>query len=150
MDIDENELTNQWLKVIEPPHNGRDWIWRTGAFAGAFADAYIQNTSLEGGGVPATLELLIKITRPLIECDYLTKNHLSLFSRTDIQNLRQIYEDFSDAVKYGRELFKMNNKIEEFSKFLEFWMDKVDKLEVGKRLIINGGWLIASKSAGIS
>ena len=147
MDIE--ELTARWLSVIEKarkPKVESDWIWRTGAFAGQFADAFIQNTNLEGGDVPSTLQLLINITKPLFEDEILRKCHLPLLTHSNIESLHQLYYDLNNAVHFGKELAKIRNKIATFASFLEFWVEKVNNLEVGERLIINGGWLVATKS----
>jgi hypothetical protein len=38
----------------EPPR-----VWRTGAFAGQFGDAYLENTELEGGQMHASIRTLV-------------------------------------------------------------------------------------------
>jgi hypothetical protein len=122
------------------------WIWRTGAFAGEFGDAYIDNTNLEGGDVPSSIEILLNICRPMTEEATFTQSYLTLFSNEgDLAILRSVIEDFHAAIIWGRELHNTRNSPRKFIAFLNHWISSVKSLKVGQRIIINGGWLIAGE-----
>jgi uncharacterized protein CbrC (UPF0167 family) len=152
MDL-EDTLTQKWCQVIDettkPLVRGLcPWIWRNGAFAGQFADAFIQNTNLEGGDVPTTLETLLRITKPLFTNEFLRSVHLELLTDDNIVQLHKLYDDLHNTVEYGRELAQIRNSTIKFANFLDKWITLVASLPVGERLIINGGWLVARKDEG--
>jgi hypothetical protein len=122
------------------------WIWRTGAFAGEFGDAYIDNTNLEGGDVSSSIEILLNICRPITEEPSFIQQYMTLFSpETDIPALRSVINDFYSAVTWGRELHAVRNNPRAFIEFLTHWIASVKALQIGHRIIINGGWLIAGE-----
>lgn len=125
-----------------------DWIWRTGAFAGEFGDAFIKNTNLEGGDVPSSMELLTNVIRPLVDVPALAAQHLPLLDEKDLQELSSVLKSFDEAVTLGRRLFGMRLQSEKFVAFLTDWIALVRDLPVGQFLIVNGGWLVATWRLG--
>ena len=152
-----DRVVQYWHTVLERiPHTAYvdglrkhtpQWIWRTGAFAGEFGDAYINNTNLEGGDVPSTLELMVHAMVPLLRAGSdLGKMYLPLLTEEDKKGVRGVMKDLEAAVELGRELNHMRFDSKLFVSFLSRWMNRVRTMEVGGRLIINGGWLVAYRT----
>ena len=133
---------------ITPKHfiKQPDWIWRSGCFAGEFGDAFIVNTNLEGGDVPASIETLVRLLFPLVKNTDLSSHLLSLFTKDSISTLETIFNDFITGIIWGRQLFETRGDPSRFLTFLTDWIHAVRDLPIGKRLIINGGWLVAYRS----
>lgn len=132
---------------IQPPQ-APSWIWRGCTFAGEFGDAFIMNTNLEGGDVPSSIEILMDVLLPLANTQDLSSKFLPTYSEKEIILLKKIIEEFKVAAKWGKALFKMRNRPQMFLQFLNKWVYKLQSLEIGERLIINGGWLIQSITTG--
>jgi hypothetical protein len=48
--MDEETIREEIRGDIKKDPKKWKWVWRSGPFAGQFADAYIENTSLDTGG----------------------------------------------------------------------------------------------------
>jgi hypothetical protein len=123
-----------------------EFIWRTGCFAGEFGDAFIVNTNLEGGDVPATMELLVRLLSPLVECEPLSQSLLSSFTPQEVTSLAGILDELRNAVQWGRRLNAVRDRPQRFLSFLNDWRTAVRDLPIGKRLVVNGGWLVAYRA----
>ena len=51
---------------LTPPLSLSVTVWRTGAFAGEFGDAFIKDTELEGGHTAPALRLVIDILKEMM------------------------------------------------------------------------------------
>jgi hypothetical protein len=112
--------------------------------SGEFGDAFIQNTNLEGGDVPATLHLFLSLIQPLLNNTHnLQQLYLPLFTPIDMEKLKEIYSDLQDCVQSGQQIAKFRWRPQLFVSFLENWLSQIRDLAVGRRLIVNGGWLVA-------
>ena len=65
----------------------RQAIWRTGAFAGEFGDAFIKNTELEGGQVAASIRVLVDVVSEALRRRP-TPVELSLLAPSGVESLR--------------------------------------------------------------
>ena len=140
MDSLVDTLVQEWSKKYSS-NVENDWIWRTGTFAGEFADAFIMNTNLEGGDVPKSIGALLSLCRPLIENENLSSKFLSQFNKEELNTLSKLFDDFEKCIEWGKKLVQLRNIPSKFIEFLNEWITAIKRLKVGERLIINGGWL---------
>jgi hypothetical protein len=117
-------------------------IWRNGAFAGEFGDAFIQDTELEGGHTaPAIITLAGIVEEVLVR----RRKDLALFSDAEIDKVKVILKDLRGAAELDADKDRVSDSASEAA-FAERFMDRLKALGVGQRLAFGGGWM--KKSGG--
>jgi hypothetical protein len=126
-------------------------IWRTEAFCGAFGDAYVRDSGLEGGQTCNSMDMVADLLGKIITED---RDLLSLFSDADVALVESIRQDFKAGAALDREQLQtsfhvrsttstqktVSQDVEKAQQFLLAFMDKLEALRPGKRLVIPGGW----------
>jgi hypothetical protein len=119
-------------------------IWRTGAFAGEFGDAFIKDTNLEGGSCSDALKLLL----PIIESCLHEENDVdpSCFTGSDVSKLLGIVNDLRHAIEI-QDCIEHSAKdpgMNAFLTLLKTIPSEIKKLAANSRIIIPGGWATPS------
>ena len=112
-------------------------VWRNGAFAGEFGDAFIADTDLEGGHSGPAITQLLTVVRAVLEarlseCSLLTEADGAIVRGVadGLEGAAAIEEDKGDAKAFDN-----------FATFLSTWMAKLRALQPGERLPFCGGWM---------
>ena len=138
-----------WLR------NQFQWIWRTGAFAGEFGDAFIRNTNLEGGDVGLSTKILNEVFKPVLE-RWERNEELwrgPLFDHpVVVEQLGNIFRLLDEAVE--GDLAFQNTVLhshlgQEFVDQLEKLLIQLKDLKKGQCKVIFGGWSYATKGHSI-
>eukprot|EP00939_MAST-03C_sp_MAST-3C-sp1_P001539 g1539.t1 len=145
-------------------------IYRTGAFAGLFGDAFIKNTNLEGGVTSPAIRVTLACARKLFAksggelCgnsesskigdgdaeEEENKNGVTVdtfgLNAADVQKLEDIFKDFEVAADLGEPSAGKGDKgpnergHEGLEHFLASFLKRVENLQVKKRMVFGGGW----------
>lgn len=109
-------------------------VWRTGAFAGEFGDAYIKNTNLEGGQTGPSIITLNRIIRSFVkpdECSALGD---------DYGKIENLCRDLDWAAEIDR-----SGDPESFTNVLDNITVRIKSLRERQRLLVPGGWATRTK-----
>jgi hypothetical protein len=80
----------------------KSFLWRTGAFAGQFGDAFIENTDLEGGFIPPAIRILDDVVQHLVEQQ---RDAISLLTREDVEGLTGlVLDEMKEAAAMGEKV----------------------------------------------
>ena len=117
-------------------------VWRNGAFAGEFGDAFIAETDLEGGhSGPAITQLIVVVRAVLKE----RLGECSLLDEADAAAALAVADGLAGAAAIEEE--KGDAKaFENFAAFLGSFRSKLRALQPGERMPFCGGWM--SKGGG--
>lgn len=120
-------------------------VWRSGAFAGQFGDAFIQDTDLEGGQVAPSIEYLSEICETHLLATRRTE--LTMFNDKEMVLLHTIIADLKQAAQRDRILDGIRAKRGQsgldnatFAKLLQSFVTELASLAPGQRLVVSGGW----------
>jgi hypothetical protein len=114
-------------------------VWRNGAFAGEFGDAFIAETDLEGGHSGPAITQLLVVVRDVLKQGGRAAQHPGL-DETDLALLERAAAGLERAAAIEQE--KDGGKSHEgFATFLASWMAQLRALDPGERLPFCGGWM---------
>ena len=130
-------------------------MWRNGAYAGEFGDAFIADTELEGGQVAPSITILLGVVRDaVIARRGREAGELTAFDPdVDFPKIERICADLEaaaerdnavSAVGPHRKGAGLNNAA--FALLLKTFVNKIAALEPGARIVVSGGW--ARKKGG--
>jgi hypothetical protein len=143
-------------------------IWRTGAYAGVFADAYVKNTELEGGNFASAVSTQVRVTFPYphFSAFVLTPWASHLQSWQFVPHLRiaaaRTFEDgvshpggagssspmavvaeaadlLLDAARWSK-LMRRHDTVDKFIPILRKYQARLQSLPVGSITMLPGGW----------
>ena len=125
-------------------------IWRTEGFCGAFGDAYVRDSGLEGGQTCNSMDMVADILGRLVDQ---RRDLLSLFRDADLKKLSRISTEFKAGATLDRDQLKtsmrvqsttskdtVSQDVEKARDFLLGFVAKLEALKPGERLVIPGGW----------
>jgi hypothetical protein len=82
--------------------SNKSFLWRTGAFAGQFGDAFIENTDLEGGFIPPAIGILDEVVTHLVTHEH---EAISLLNEETIEGLTgTVMTAMKEAATMGRKV----------------------------------------------
>ena len=119
-------------------------MWRTGAFAGEFGDAFISDTELEGGQVAPSIEILVGVIRHVLKT---RREELTSFRAGDPDKIEHICTDLLEAAARDQAVGgvgpasrsgSLNN--DAFAVVLEKFVKRLAGLGPGQRVVVSGGW----------
>jgi hypothetical protein len=112
-------------------------IWEYSAFAHMFCDPFIEGTELEGISGPAmSLALCAYLMGRLLKQ---SSRWLSLFSETDLHQLREVHGLVYDSLTLCAKASKIE-KPEELQELLQEWQATIEQLDEGQLIMLPGGW----------
>lgn len=117
-------------------------FWRFPTYAALLAEPYVEATELENGNISLSLKVLeITLTKILqkvsqhgvqsVGLDLFTQDHLRLLA-SGLQLIHDCGEVAEAAISA--------EKPEEVMTLLQQFVEKIEKLEIGKQMLIPGGW----------
>jgi hypothetical protein len=125
-------------------------IWRTEAFVGAFGDAFVRDSGLEGGQTCNSMDMVADLLGKLMKD---RRDLLSLFGDEDVAKLESIRADLKAGAALDREQLRTSLRVHSAAKrntvsqdvdnaqtFLLDFVRKLDSLRPGQRLVVPGGW----------
>jgi len=129
-----------WLReqlATAPEEPAGTPCWRTGAFAGHFADAYLQNTNLEGGKVAPSIALLADIVTSVArgkhdECGGLPSSVREV--------LRSASRRMQTAARFAGAISQTERDPERFLACMNHVRRSILNLPANDFLVLDGGW----------
>eukprot|EP00949_MAST-11_sp_MAST-11-sp1_P002253 g2253.t1 len=127
--------------MINSSIGGRIPIWLSGALVGEFGDAYVANTTLEGGRTEQAIPEFCKIAEEGLDAFEGTQA-LSLIKTPKCQSaVGKVLEKLRKAARVHSSLPNPIDSPKAFDEFLEDRSKQVKALPVGDFLLWCGGWL---------
>ncbi len=130
---------------VEAAKDDLGMIWRNGAFAGEFGDAFIQDTELEGGHTAPAIRTLSAIVNRVLTA---RRADLTLLSDADISIAKRCIGDLDAAADLDADKDTVSDG-PGFVAFLGRFMTKLKALKVGERMAYGGGWMKKSGGHGM-
>lgn len=126
-------------------------IWRTEAFAGAFGDPYVRDSGLEGGQTCNSMDMVADLILKITEKNRAT---LSFFDDAELRKLDAIRTDLKAGAALDRAQLQtsmrvqsttsrsktVSQDVEKAQLFLADFLQKLENLRPGGRLVVPGGW----------
>jgi len=117
-----------------------DPIWMNKAFVGEFGDAFVADTSLEGGHIGPSIVTMVDVAKLSVK-EYRRSNALSCFRKSsDFNVVNTVLEKLSQAARVEFELNRVSYP-DNFEKFVSERAKEVQDLSVSDFVIWPGGWL---------
>ena len=117
-----------------------DPMWMNKAFVGEFGDAFVSNTSLEGGHIGPSIVTMIDVAKLAVQT-YRKSNALSAFTRgSDFDVVNTVLEKLHQAARVEFELNRVSYP-DNFETFVSERGKEVQDLSVSDFVIWPGGWL---------
>eukprot|EP00961_Rhodomonas_salina_P116685 1570363-Rhodomonas_salina.1 len=102
-------------------------IWMDKAFVGEFGDAFVQDTSLEGGHIGPSITTFVRIAKFVLE--EFGKSEMPLFSDADKRKVLFFLGKLEGAHVVGNELNECRRRYPEGDAFSNFLVRRVQQLE---------------------
>jgi hypothetical protein len=121
-------------------------VWGFNAFASLMADAFIENTELEGGHIANSAGLMGFLIQRLAKEGSQGVQELSLFSAEDRQTLLKgcaLLKQCSDLAAVEVK------KIDQLGQLLMQWNTQIGNLPIGQPMLVPGGWTGTTSVASV-